>query len=112
MVCLHNLHVLMALIDARSVCNKPESFHDQLIDNDLDLLAVTETWTNSTNEGRISVSFHLEGFDIIISNWQLQGGGGPALIQRSSLIVTYAKIKLWSNHLNLSKLPSIGKLVP
>jgi len=43
-----------ALLNARSVCNKAEQIHELILDNDLHLLALTETWLKKS-DGSIAV---------------------------------------------------------
>ena len=59
---------LLSVLNARSVCNKEAVINDCITENDLDMLALTETWLNSTNENRVSAGMTPEGYDIISLN--------------------------------------------
>ena len=76
--------VSFGLLNARSVKNKANEIKDHIIDNNLDVVAITETWM--TNDSRM-----VEG-DVCPGGYQMihtprigRRGGGVALIIKSSL---------------------------
>jgi hypothetical protein len=81
----------MALLNARSVCNKTITIRDLITDHNLDMLALTETWINSITEKQISADLTPEGYSIVTKIRPSGRGGGVALIYRSSLVCNPVK---------------------
>lgn len=51
-----NCPTLLSFLNARSACNKTATINDCIVSNDLDLLAITETWMNGTTQKRVSAA--------------------------------------------------------
>lgn len=71
-----------------SVCNKTTSLHDFIIDQSLDLFALTETWLTGTDNDNVVISALLPKGYSIKHNPRKSRGGGTALIHRTTLTVT------------------------
>lgn len=76
---------LLSLLNARSACNKEAVLRDCITENQLDMLAITETWLNPTSEKRVCAGLLPEGYDIMSVSRQRGRGGGVALIYRTTL---------------------------
>ena len=69
-----------------SVCNKPGQIRDLIIDEDLDVLALAETWLWGTPQDNVILSDLLpNGYCIKNNARKNRRGGGTALIHRESL---------------------------
>ena len=82
-LCIHTLNPW-------SVCNKMTTLHDFIIDQQLDLFALTETWlpvTGSDTDNPIISALLPNGYNIIHNPRQARGGG-TAINHRNSLTVT------------------------
>ena len=81
----------LSLLNAHSVCNKGAVIHDLIEENELDMLALTETWINDNNEQRTIASLLPHGYSIITANREKRVGGGVAFIHRTSLKCKHLK---------------------
>lgn len=98
---LHKLHThrphhcrgrtLLSVLNARSCCNKDAVIRDCITDNNIDLLALTETWMSNNTEARVSAGLTPDGYNILYRNRGKGKGGGVALIYRSSFKCTRSK---------------------
>ena len=79
-----------SLINAQSAINeaKSEEIKDYIEDNDLDLLAVTETWASPGRDGNHELKFCCpSGFEVIHHQPRVErGGGGVALFYKKSKV--------------------------
>lgn len=80
----HNVN--FSLLNARSVRNKVNEIVDYVVDNSLDIVALTETWlgpagTDCKTEGDLCPP----GFRLLLSSRSQGRGGGVALLFKSSL---------------------------
>ncbi|XP_068704693.1 uncharacterized protein [Montipora foliosa] len=75
------------LLNCRSVCNKTDTIKDFVVDNDIDILAITETWLRPSNLDSLTIG------DLTPTGYQFQPcdvardtrGGGVGLLHKSSL---------------------------
>lgn len=78
-----------ALFNARSVCTKAEKIHELIVDNNLKMLALTETWLKDT-DGSIVVDLCPPNFMMQHKcHWHNKGkrGGGVGLIVSNDITV-------------------------
>lgn len=75
----------LSFLNIRSACNKDSVIRDYVVENDLDMLALTETWLNKTMQNRVSASMTPDGYSIICQNREKGRSGGIVLIHRSTL---------------------------
>ncbi len=89
----------LCLINAQSVRNKSTVIHDYLLEHDLDILTITETWLKSKDTSVIKDMLP-SNYDIINVNRARRTGGGVAIIHKRSLSVkvhspgTYSTIEM------------------
>lgn len=55
----------ICLLNARSVCNKPSYIHDFTIDNDVDILCLTETWLKCKSVDNMLLELVLEVEELV-----------------------------------------------
>jgi len=79
------------LLNARSICNtvknknKPLIIHDYIVDKQLDIVAITETWIKPTTPGSTLAAVTPPGYTLDhISRPSGTNGGGVGLIYRNS----------------------------
>ncbi|ELT92853.1 hypothetical protein CAPTEDRAFT_190539 [Capitella teleta] len=66
----------MCLVNAQSVCNKALQLHDLVLDNDLDLCVITETWLKGdARDNTIVAELTPPGFKLVHRPRQGRGGG-------------------------------------
>jgi exonuclease III len=103
-----------ASINARSIRNKTTSISDYILENDLDVIAFTETWLAADNrDGAIINNICPPGYEFIHVPRHSGVGGGVALMYRSSMditLVTSQKKSTCFEHLHLSLKHSAGKI--
>ncbi|ELU09429.1 hypothetical protein CAPTEDRAFT_201324, partial [Capitella teleta] len=76
------------LINPWSICNKAEDINDFIIEYNIDILAITETWLTGTDcDGPTINALLPNGYEIIHAPRRTRGGG-TALVYRQSLNVT------------------------
>ena len=78
----------LAHINARSVCNKKDQIQEQIVTNNMDLCAITETWIKQ-DDTMMAKEILPPGYSV--SSSPLQGnraGGGTALIYKDIFNVT------------------------
>ena len=82
----YNINKLLtfAVFNARSVCNKALSLHDIIIDHDLDIVAITETWLRDEASDVIT-NLVPDGYAMINVPRKDKAGGGVALLYKSNL---------------------------
>jgi len=81
----------LSLVNARSVRNKTTTLNDFICENDIDILAITETWLSADNDGAVISSLLPNGYAIHQNPRLSRGGGGLALIFKSSIKVERQK---------------------
>ena len=80
--------IQLCTLNPWSVCNKTTTLHEFIIDQQIDLFALTETWLTGTDTDNPIISALLpKGYNIIHNPRQARGGG-TAIIHRNSLTVT------------------------
>ena len=86
----------IAQLNARSAVKKGDAIQDSIIDNNLDILALTETWFTSSHDLSVIHSIVPDGYTVHHQPRPSGGrGGGVALIYRSS---AKAKVNSHSNY--------------
>ena len=77
----------IGLLNPWSVCNKPHQIHDLIIDEELDALALIETWLSGTphQDNVILTDLLPPGYCIKNNARKNRRGGGTALIHRESM---------------------------
>ena len=82
----------MAFLNPWSACNKTTAINDFLTSNDLDLLAMTESWLQSDNDSK---PHRVKKHEMLPSNYQMiyiprpegRRGGGVAVIFKQTILV-------------------------
>jgi exonuclease III len=75
----------LGLINARSVMNKSHVILDHIVDSDLDILAITETWAPAGNSDHaVLKDLCPDGFSVAHRARRSKRGGGVALIHRDT----------------------------
>ena len=75
------------LVNARSVCCKPDVITHHLLSNRLDILAITETWLTVQHGEDILRGICPDGFVAVHNPRVMTSGGGVALLFRSTIRV-------------------------
>ena len=107
-----NTGIHFGLINARSVKNKTTAISNYITDNDLDIIAVTETWLGSDGrdcvvEGNMCPS----GFKLVHVPRSHMRGGGVALIYKENLNIVQTPCKTYVSFelIEVKISPSHGK---
>ena len=68
----------MCLLNAQSVCNKTAALSDYILEHDLDIVALTETWLSNTDKHKKTIGeLSLPGYDFYhVPRLNRSGGGG------------------------------------
>ena len=77
-----------ALVNARSIKNKDLMLHQHLIEKDIDICIVTETWLGQTDIDKIwyeSTVMNRNQFQLFPSNRQGQQEGGIVLVTKTNI---------------------------
>ena len=85
---IHASKLRICTLNPWSVCNKTTILHDFIIDQQLDIFALTETWLTGTDTDNPIISALLPNGYTIIHNPRQARGGVTAIIHRNSLTVT------------------------
>ena len=82
--------LVYGLLNARSINNKIEEITDTIISNNLDLLAITETWVteSSTNHAIVQILHGLQNFSFTSQARSNKRGGGICLFYKDNLKVS------------------------
>ena len=79
--------VMLGVLNARSVANKLDYVFDHIIDNNLDIVPLTETWLSNkeVNNRRVVMECLTHGFTLhhVPQNTSRTGGGVGVLINES-----------------------------
>ena len=70
----------LSSLNGRSVENKTVSLCDFIQSNDVDLLALSETWLDTSIDKSVTSEFLPDGYDIHQVSRKNQGGGGIAVV--------------------------------
>lgn len=89
--------VSFCMINTRSIRNKTSEFNDFVIDNDLDVVGVCETWLHPDDDAVIA-ALNPGGYRFCHTPRLHKRGGGVALLYRSNL-----DVKVVPSSLNISK---------
>ena len=86
---LHQLRVMQLVllsVNARSICNKTNSFQQYITENNIDLCAITETWIKETYDINLTKEIPPMGYNIISHPHKTgKQGGGLALTYRNTI---------------------------
>ena len=77
-------------LNARSCNNKTTEINDLIVEKNVDIIFISETWLKNNDSITIS-NLTPNGFSIINKNRQSRSGGGVAIIYRSSLEIISTK---------------------
>ena len=84
--CSKSKECRLCVVNTRSVCNKTDIVIDHLIDFDIDIMCLTETWLTNTERHRKTIGdLTLPGFNLINVPRSFRSGGGVAIIHHSSI---------------------------
>ena len=87
----------VGLINARSVVNKENAVQQRLISDDLDILALTETWITSEHAESSLRAICPDGYDAVQCNRSTRGGG-VAIVYRSSFRIGPPPVSFTSSY--------------
>ena len=73
----------LVTLNTRSVCNKTASINQFIVDNDVPLFAVTESWLGKTADAAITQDLVPETHSIVSAPRKNKRGGGVALIYKN-----------------------------
>ena len=82
---------LIGLLNARSVCNKASLVSDHIIDHDLDVLIITETWMTKNNAGRVKAELIPEGYSSMNQMRENKRGGGLTVLFKNKFTAKQVK---------------------
>ena len=86
------LHV--ATLNARSVRNKAHFLSDYILEHDIDILVITETWLYNKGDEATLNQLIPTGYGYEFNNRQQRGGGGVMVIFKHSLNITKSKVEI------------------
>ena len=79
-------HMSLGLLNARSINNKALFIKDYVVDHQIDILGITETWTRSDGESnRVVNELSPRGYSFIHVPRKKRSGGGIGLLYNTSL---------------------------
>ena len=81
----------IGLINARSLCNKASTISDHVIEYDLDVLIITETWMTKNNAGRVKAEVVPLGYNTLNVMRDNKRGGGLTVLYKSNFSAKAAK---------------------
>ena len=81
---IHASNLCICTLNPWSICNKTTTLHDFIIDQQLDIFALTETWLTGTDTENPIISALLPNGYTIIQNPRQARGGGTAIIHRNN----------------------------
>ena len=81
----------LALINCQSACNKADVIKHHLIDHDIELLALTETWFKTQHDQRTS-DITPSGYKLVHTPRTGRKGGGVALLYMCGLMLSVLKL--------------------
>ena len=113
----NNPKLEVAHLNARSICNKTLAINDFIVDCNLDVLAVTETWLCPSKENITVGEVTPPGYSMYhIPRATGSRGGGVGVIVRDTLKVVQEPVKAFKSfehiHLRISYSPVIIALYP
>lgn len=79
-----------ALVNCQSVCNKAITIKDFVIDHDLELVLLTETWLTSSRQ-KICGDLTPTGYKLRAINRKGKRGGGVAVLYKANIKITEVK---------------------
>lgn len=82
-----NMNMKLSVLNCRSVKNKSLSINDFVVSNDIDILAITETWLGSTVDGSVMKELVPSGYKILYKSRNDRRGGGIALLFKTNIDV-------------------------
>ena len=82
-------------LNARSINNKEDSIYEPITDNDLDVLAITETWCTANSD--VSLVLVTPPGYAIVQTHRSSRGGGVGVIYRDSLPARLEKCQKYSS---------------
>ena len=88
-----------ALINARSVCNKPIPIHDYVVENCLDILAISETWLKAADNVTIA-ALSPPGYSFYHVP-RSSRSGGVGLLCRDTIKVKHERTKSYESFENM-----------
>ena len=87
----NNISVKFAPMNAQSVMNKKLAIYDHIVDNNLDLLAITETWETANSQTSMKELLP-DGYEITHQARTSSRGGGVAFVHRQNITCKLIKI--------------------
>ena len=85
---LQRSNTRLALVNSRSIKNKDLMLHQHLVEKEIDICVVTETWLGQTDSNKIwyeSTVLNRNEFQLFPSNRQGRRGGGIALVTKANI---------------------------
>ena len=87
--------VTLGTLNARSIVNKAADFHLTVEEENLDVVAITETWVPSDAPNAVSEDFIRSGYSVInASRSDGRRGGGLDIVYREHLKVAHVSLKI------------------
>ena len=106
--------IKFGLLNCRSVRNKPLIIHDYVIENDFDILAITESWLSKDNDLNVIGDLTPNGYNFIniprpASNTK-RAGGGVGLLYKNNIKIKNVTSKPFATFEHMECLVSLDKI--
>ena len=96
----NNLNI--ALTNARSVRNKAIIYSYYILENDLDIIIITETWLNDQGDESVIHELVPAGYSYVSRNRKNREGGGIIIIYKETLQIKLSKNESYKKALNVT----------
>ena len=106
----NNLNI--ALTNARSVRNKATIYSYYILENDLDIIIITETWLNDQGDGSVIHDLVPAGYSYVSRNRKNREGGGIIIIYKETLQIKLSKNESYTSFESIEVACKISKTNP
>ncbi|ESN99403.1 hypothetical protein HELRODRAFT_162950 [Helobdella robusta] len=80
----NSTETILGLLNARSAVNKAALLHDTIVDNGINMLALTETWISSDAPNAVRLDIAPPGFSVAHYHRLDRRGGGISVVYRAT----------------------------
>ena len=81
----------LCIINAQSVCNKTAILEDYILEHNLDIIALMETWLSNSEKHKKTIGeLTLPGYEFFHVPRPNRGGGGVGIIHKDSISRAYS----------------------
>ena len=96
-----------ASLNARSIRNKTLNINDTVVERDIDILFLSETWLGKDDDDAVIASIKPDGYDFIHHPRLGQEGGGVAILFRQSIKIQLQDHKSYSTFESIEALATV-----